>query len=149
MPRGTRRKPVQVRSRTVPSKGPRSRTGRGAGGRVHLSLAVSLDGYIATSDEGVDWLEPYADARARFSSFIKTIGSIVLGRATYDWAAARGHTSFGMPSYVVTHRPFAPPSDSVIPYSGDLVELVRLIRERHARDIWLMGGGGVTKSFAE
>jgi dihydrofolate reductase len=119
-------------------------------GRVHLYVGISLDGFIAAPDGGVDWLEPYADARAGFAPFIKTIGSTVMGRTTYDHAVARGFGDFGdMPSYVVTHRSFTPPSASVIPFTGDLADLVRLIRERHPRDIWLMGGGGVTRSFQE
>jgi len=123
---------------------------RTASGRVHLYVGISLDGYLAAPDGGVDWLNPYADARAGFAPFIKTIGSTIMGRATYDVAAAHGHGDFGgMPSYVVTHRPFPPPSPSVIPWSGDLATLVRLIRERHPRDIWLMGGGELTKSFGE
>ncbi len=73
-----------------------------------------------------------------------------MGRTTYDYAVARGFGDFGeMPAYVVTHRPFDSPSPSVIPFAGDLADLVGQIRERHPRDIWLMGGGGVTKSFQE
>ncbi len=123
---------------------------RAPAGRVHLYVGISLDGYIASPDGGVDWLNPYADARAGFGPFIKTIGSAVMGRVTYDHAVARGYSSFGeMPSYVVTHRSFPAPSPSVIPFTGDLTELVEQIRERHPGDIWLMGGGGVTKSFQE
>ena len=120
------------------------------GGRVHLYVGISLDGYIAALDGGVDWLNPYSDARAGFAPFIKTIGSIIMGRVTYDHAVARGFQNFGdMPAYVVTHRPFASPSPSVIPVGGDLAALVADIRQRHPGDIWLMGGGGVTKSFQE
>jgi dihydrofolate reductase len=117
---------------------------------VHLYVGISLDGYIAAPDGGVDWLNPYADARAGFAPFIKTIGSVVMGRVTYDHAVARGFADFGtMPSYVVTHRPFPAPSPSVISFSGDLADLVGRIRSRHPGDIWLMGGGVVTKAFQE
>jgi dihydrofolate reductase len=121
-----------------------------ASGRVHLYVGISLDGYIAAPDGGVDWLEPYQDARAGFMPFIKTIGSVVMGRVTYDHAVARGYSDFGgTPAYVVTHRPFTPPSPAVVPFSGDLRELVTRMRQHHPGDIWLMGGGGVTKAFAE
>lgn len=123
---------------------------REGAGRVHLYVGISLDGYIAAPDGGVDWLNPYADAMAGFAPFIKTIGATVMGRVTYDHAMERGFGSFGkMPTYVVTHRPFPPPSPSVILFTGDLAGLVAQIRERHPRDIWLMGGGVVTKSFQE
>ena len=119
-------------------------------GRVHLYVGISLDGYIAAPDGGVDWLNPYADARAGFGPFVKTIGSAVMGRVTYDHAVARGFTDYGkMPVYVVTHRPFTSPSAAVIPYAGDLRELVAQMRAQHPGDIWLMGGGGVLKSFQD
>ncbi|MEK7401940.1 MAG: dihydrofolate reductase family protein [Gemmatimonadota bacterium] len=118
-------------------------------GQVHLYVGISLDGYIATPDGGVAWLDPYQDARAGFMPFIETIGSALMGRTTYDHAVKGGHADFGMPAYVVTHRPFTPPSPSVVPYSGDLRELVRQIRERHTKDIWLIGGGSLTKALAD
>lgn len=118
---------------------------------MHLYVGISLDGYIAAPDGGVDWLKPYGDAGAGFAPFIKTIGSIVMGRVTYDHAAARGgYASFGkIPSYVVTHRPFESRSSLVIPFTGALRDLVAEIRERYPGDIWLMGGGGVTRSFQD
>lgn len=130
--------------------GPRKAGKRARPGRVHLYVGVSLDGYIAAPGGGVDWLNPYADARSGFAPFIKTIGSVIMGRVTYDHAVARGYESFGeLTSYVVTHRPFASPSPSVVPYTGDLAHLVARIRRRHPGDIWLMGGGVVTRSFQE
>ena len=109
-------------------------------GRVHLYVGISLDGYIAAPDGGVAWLNIYSDARSGFAPFIKNIGSIVMGRTTYDHAIAKGYAgSDKMPSYVVTHRRFESPSKSIIPFTGRLRELVAALRERHAGDIWLMG----------
>ena len=119
-------------------------------GRVHLYVGISLDGHIAAPDGGVSWLEPYSDARAGFAPFAKTIGSAIMGRGTYDFAVAQGHANFGgTPTYVVTNRELTPPSPGVVSYAGDLARLVADMRERHPRDIWLMGGGQLTKSFQE
>lgn len=120
-------------------------------GRVHLYVGISLDGYIAAPDGGVDWLNPYGDAGSGFTPFIKTIGSIVMGRTTYDHAEERGgYDSYGkMPTFVVTHRPFTSKSPLVNPFTGELSSLVEDIRQRYPGDIWLMGGGGVTKSFQD
>jgi dihydrofolate reductase len=149
MPRSSRSK-----TRAIDSKLTRKRQGQrkspASSGRVHLYVGISLDGYIAAPDGGVDWLNPYADARSGFAPFIKSIGSIVMGRTTYDHAVAKGYAgSAEMPSYVVTHRPFDPPSKSIVPFSGSLPDLVARIRDEHPGDIWLMGGGGITKSFQE
>lgn len=145
------KRPSRARSVKRASGGRKSATvrARERGGRVHLYVGISLDGYIATPDGGVAWLDPYQDARAGFAPFMKTIGAAIMGRTTYDHAVRGGYTDFGMPAYVVTHRPFTPPSPAVIPYTGDLRYLVRQVREHHPKDIWLMGGGSVTKAFAE
>jgi len=118
-------------------------------GLVHLYVGISLDGYIAAPDGGVDWLDPYAEARKGFGPFIKTVGSQIMGRATFDWAAERGYADYGnLPNYVVTHRPIEVKTRAIA-WSGDLRELVETIRAKHPKDIWLMGGGEVTKAFAE
>jgi dihydrofolate reductase len=119
------------------------------GGRVHLYVGISLDGYLAAPNGSVDWLTPYADARQGFTPFIKTIGSTILGRATYDHAVAGGYADFGMPAYVVTRRPLQPSSPSTVAYSGDLAELVARIRRKHRGDIWLMGGGSLARAFQD
>jgi dihydrofolate reductase len=119
-----------------------------AKGRVHLYVGISLDGYIAGPDHDLSFLEPYGDARAGFGPFSKTIGSTIMGRGTYDVAVAGGFGGdFGMSAYVVTTRPL-PSAAKVTPWSGDLRDLVASMRERHPRDIWLMGGGKLAMAFA-
>jgi dihydrofolate reductase len=127
-------------------------------GNVHLYVGISLDGYIADPDGGVDWLNPYGDARAGFTPFIKTISAFIMGRTTYDHAVEKhgaGESGFGgMASYVVTHRPFRPTAKDaiafVVPRDGDLKDLIAMMREKHpGGDFWLMGGGSLTKSFLE
>src|SRR5207237_8544219 len=54
-----------------------------------------------------------------------------------------------LPASFIPPRPLPPSSASVIAYSGDLRALVAQIRERYPKDIWLMGGGDVTRSSAE
>jgi dihydrofolate reductase len=51
-------------------------------------LAVSLDGYIADRKGGVGWLDPYFTPQIDFQAFWRTIGAMVMGRATYDWTVA-------------------------------------------------------------
>lgn len=116
--------------------------------RVHLFVAMSIDGHVATTDGGVGWLEPYADALEAFGPFVKTIGSAVMGRTTYDHALAGGYADFGMPTYVVTHRSLEPGSKASA-YQGSLAELVTEIGRVHEGDIWLVGGGKLARAFHE
>ena len=116
--------------------------------RVHLFVATSVDGHVADVEGGVGWLDPYADAREAFGPFVKTIGSAVMGRTTYDHALAGGYADFGMPTYVVTHRPLEPGAKATA-YQGSLAELVARMRSAHEGDIWLVGGGQLARAFHE
>ena len=54
-------------------------------GQITLFIAMSLDGYIARSDGGIDWLnEISGEGDNGFSEFYQSIDTIVMGRATYD-----------------------------------------------------------------
>lgn len=126
----------------------RKQRAKPAAGRVHLYVGVSIDGQIAGPDHDLSFLEPYADARAGFAPFSKTIGATIMGRGTYDVAVANGFGGdFGMAAYVVTTRPL-PPAAKVTPWPGNLKALVAEVRREHPRDIWLMGGGKLAMAFA-
>ncbi len=54
--------------------------------KVIVYIATSLDGYIATKDESLDWLfKVEGEGDNGYSEFYDTIDTIVLGRRTYDW----------------------------------------------------------------
>jgi hypothetical protein len=43
--------------------------------RIRLSLAVSLDGFIATPDGGVDWLADFPAESVGFDRFLAEVGT--------------------------------------------------------------------------
>jgi dihydrofolate reductase len=48
--------------------------------------ASSLDGFIATLDDSLDWLFPLGDINETgYPSFIKEVGALAMGSATYEW----------------------------------------------------------------
>lgn len=48
--------------------------------------ASSLDGFIATHDDSLDWLFPLGDINETgYPSFIKEVGALAMGSATYEW----------------------------------------------------------------
>ena len=58
--------------------------------RIVGYIATSLDGFIATPDENLDWLTQQPDLNLGghdYRKFIETIRTVVMGRATYDWIA--------------------------------------------------------------
>jgi dihydrofolate reductase len=76
--------------------------------RVSVFLAASLDGYIATADDDLSWLEAAArpDEDYGYDAFLATVDALAMGRGTYDHIADLDPLPFGnRPLYVFTHRP--------------------------------------------
>jgi len=115
---------------------------------VRYHVAVSLDGFIAPPDGGAEWLEPYGKVAMGFiGPWMKQIGGIIVGRATYDQSIAMGGWMWGKtPSLVMTSRPVEQGPQTVHTHSGHPAEGLASLRARMATqdletDIWLFGGG--------
>jgi dihydrofolate reductase len=50
--------------------------------------AVSLDGFLAGTDDALDWLHFSADVQAVMAESLKDVDTILMGRKTYAIAAA-------------------------------------------------------------
>lgn len=124
--------------------------------RVTIHMAASLDGFIARTNGGVDWMET-ADTfeggetmTAEYvAEFLKTIDCYVMGSRTYETALdfeAKGHGwAYGdKPTFVLTSRELRKSRDTVEFYSGDLARLVNERLRPKFRSIWVVGGGAVS-----
>lgn len=79
--------------------------------KVILYIAMSLDGYIADKDGGVEWLtgqDKEAENEDTYSEFIKGIDTVVMGRTTYDQVREELSPEIWpyeqLTSYVITHK---------------------------------------------
>ena len=75
--------------------------------RCSVFIATSLDGYIARSDGGIDWLDrvQLPDEDYGFAAFYASIDALVMGRGTYDKALTFGDWPYaGKQTIVLTHR---------------------------------------------
>jgi dihydrofolate reductase len=78
---------------------------------LSVYIASSLDGYIATDDDALDWLEAAArpDEDYGFASFLDDVDALAMGRRTYDHIAHLDPLPFGdRPVFVFTHHPPRP-----------------------------------------
>ena len=126
--------------------------------------AASLDGYIAESDDSLDWLTGYegsfegADSdekQAGYESFYKGIGALVMGSVTYEWVLA--HVEQwpypDMPVWVLSSRELPQPEGNEVPVRvvdaqvADLID--ELLGAAADRDLWIVGGGNVASQFAD
>ncbi len=118
-------------------------------GQVRLYVAVSIDGYIAAADGGVDWLAPYPAEQFGFDAFIATIGTVVMGRKTHDQARSFDTWPYaGKRTIVLTTRPLEPPHADVETWSGEIGPLCDALGKSRS-DVWLVGGSSVTRAFLD
>lgn len=54
--------------------------------KTQYYTAASLDGFIATSDDSLEWLFPLGDVEATsYPTFIRDVGALAMGSTTYEW----------------------------------------------------------------
>ncbi len=118
--------------------------------RLRYSVAMSLDGFIAASDGGYDWIlmDPDIDFAATAAEF----DTLIMGRGTYALSAGSGGATFGMADvkvYVVstTLDPAEHPKVTIV--SDDVEKTVAALKAEEGKDIWLFGGGVLFRSLLE
>lgn len=117
---------------------------------VRYHLAISLDGFISPEDGSAGWLEPYGKVAVDFiGPWMKQIGGIIVGRASYDQAADMGGWTYGnTPALVMTSRPLPKNHPKTVEASNDPLEGLKQLRVRMPKgDIWLYGGGVTAGRF--
>ncbi|MDB5587860.1 MAG: dihydrofolate reductase [Devosia sp.] len=119
--------------------------------RILGYIAASLDGFIATPDENLDWLMQQPDldlGEHDYRHFIKTIRTVVMGRATYDWIERfPGPWDYAdQRVIVVTSRPIENPKGPLETRS-DLSALIDELRALDDGDVWMLGGGKLQMEF--
>ena len=76
--------------------------------QLSVFIASSLDGYIATTDDSLDWLDAAAahGEDYGFDDFIGSVDALAMGRGTYNYITHIDPLPFeDRPVYVFTHRP--------------------------------------------
>ena len=121
--------------------------------RIVGYIAASLDGFIATSDENLDWLTQQPDLNLGehdYRNFIKSIRTVVMGRTTYDWIARYpGAWEYDDKRViVVTSHPIDNPKGPLETRS-DIDSLVAELRALDDGDVWMLGGGKLQMAFIE
>ena len=116
---------------------------------VTLFIATSLDGYIAGPDDDLSWL--FTDADYGFSSFYAGVDTLLMGRGTYEAVKGMGPWPYpGKRTVVVSRKTdLAVDAPGVELHSGDLPGLIARLAEEGRRNVWLVGGGELVRSFLE
>lgn len=117
-----------------------------------LFIATSLDGYIATKDESLEWLfNVEGEGDNGYSEFYETVDTVLIGKKTYDWIMAHESGEFPYKNkdcYVFTNST-AEDTEDVKFINEDVVNFTNNLKERDGKNIWIVGGGNLLHSFLE
>jgi dihydrofolate reductase len=121
--------------------------------RIVLILTISLDGFIADTEGGVDWLAtPSEDVPADYLELIDSIDCLLMGRETYLTSLnLPGGTDIfeGKEVIVFTHRDDLPTWPGVS-FTHEPAETVSArLRQGNGGTIWLFGGGQLATALAD
>lgn len=121
--------------------------------------ATSLDGFLATEDDSLDWLFALGDLNdSSYPEFIAGVGALAMGSATYEWmlrnadkvaAQAGSAWPYGQPAWVFSTRKLPAVAGADIRFvSGDVRQTHTEMRAAAGtKNIWIVGGGDLAGQF--
>ena len=118
--------------------------------RVIYYVGCSVDGFIATPDGDISWLEGFnaAGEDYGFAAFYETVGELIMGARTYEQTLTFDEWPHpGKRTHVLSRRSLAAAQPEVTVTAAELPRLVQEIGARTAKDIWLVGGGVTAGAF--
>lgn len=120
--------------------------------KIRLFIAQTLDGYIATKDESLQWLfDVEGDGDNGYGEFMQHIDTVVMGKRTYDWVMEHEKGVYPytqLKSVVFSRSGFVPP-EGVSTVSGSVQDWADSELTQDGKDIWVVGGGEVIQQFLE
>lgn len=122
-------------------------------GRIVGYIASSLDGFIATADDSLDWLFSYDNLDLGdhdYRQFIKRIRTVVMGRSTYDFLEKDGSPwAYGEQRVLIVTSRSIPDPKGPLETRSDIDGLIAELRGLDDGDVWVLGGGQLQMAFIE
>jgi dihydrofolate reductase len=127
--------------------------------KTQYYTAATLDGFIATLDDSLDWLFPLGDINdTSYPAFIQQVGALAMGSATYEWMLRHLVSAdadrpqpwpYSQPTWVFTSRELPPVPGADIRFVRGHVRPVHatMVAAAGGKNVWIVGGGGVAGQF--
>ena len=117
-------------------------------------VATSLDGYIAASDGGLDWLHAVPNPEGNdygWAEFISGIDAIVMGRNTFETVLGFDNWPYGPKVFVLSTALTSVPEhlvDRVEIRSGDVNTIVSDLNQAGYNNLYVDGGNTIQRFLA-
>ncbi len=125
--------------------------------KIIVSIATSVDGYIARRDGDVAWLDrPRPKGNYAMGEFFKSIDTILWGRKTYSKGIEMGMEKrmasgfgAGIQNYVFSRQAQESRVAGFKFVSEPIKAFAQGLRKKRGKNIWMMGGGEIIASFLD
>lgn len=118
--------------------------------KLVLYVATSLDGFIATEDESLEWLfHVDGEGDNGYSEFYETVDTVLMGKKTYDWILRHQPGEFPYTNkecYVFTRSSIKDTRDVKF-INNNIASITNKLKNQEGRNIWIVGGGELLESF--
>lgn len=114
-----------------------------------LYIASSLDGFIADPDGNIDWLLAFDSSQSSYARFIKSVDTILMGSTTYMQLITELSPSiwpYADMEVFVASRQYQI-ADNHVTFVQDPVNLLRMLKKKEGKTIWIVGGGKLIASL--
>ena len=127
--------------------------------KTQYFTATSLDGFIATEDDSLDWLFPLGNVSdSSYPEFIAEVGALAMGSATYEWMVRNAEKvasetglpwPYTQPAWIFTNRTLPIIEGANIRFvKGDVRHVHDEMRvAAGTKNIWIVGGGDLAGQF--
>ncbi len=127
--------------------------------KTQYYAATSLDGFIATEDDSLEWLFPLGDVNeTSYPAFIAQVGALAMGSATYEWMLRHAQSisaqmgsawPYSQPTWIFSSRSLhAVPGANLHFVRGDVRPVhVAMRAAASGKNLWVVGGGDLAGQF--
>ena len=127
--------------------------------KTQYYTAASIDGFIATLDDSLEWLFTLGDIEdTSYPTFIRDVGALAMGSATYEWmlrhvvgpeATRPQPWPYEQPTWVFSTRTLPAVVGADIRFARGDVRPVHdaLVDAAGGKNVWIVGGGDLAGQF--
>jgi dihydrofolate reductase len=127
--------------------------------KTQYYTASSIDGFIATEDDSLDWLFPLGDINETgYPEFFAQVGALAMGATTYEWILRHADKvaqetgaawPYSQPTWVFTHRTLPTLLGADVRFvQGSVADVHReMITAAAGKNVWIVGGGELAAQF--
>ena len=129
--------------------------------KTQYYTATSLDGFLATDDDSLDWLFPLGSVEeSSYPAFIAEVGAVVMGSSTYEWMVRNAEAvkdeagaawPYTQPAWVFSSRKLPLIEGADVRFvSGDVRPVfAQMQAAAGGKNIWIVGGGDLAGQFLD